>query len=388
MKKDSIAVEDRKLNIAMLGHKRIPSREGGVEVVVEELSVRMAKAGHNVTCLNRSGHHVAGEEYDAIVGNSYKGVRLKAVPTINIRGYAAATASFFGALLAGLGRYDVIHFHAEGPCAAMWIPKRIFGKRCIATIHGLDHKRQKWGFLASRYIMKGERCAVKYADEIIVLSRSAQEYFKNTYGRDTIFIPNGVNRPVTTLPEQIEKKYGLEKDGYILFLGRLVPEKGLKYLIKAFKELDTDKKLVIAGGSSDMKEFEAGLKELSAGDDRIIFTGFVQGRVLSELFSNCYTYVLPSDLEGMPLTLLEAMSYGQCCLVSDIPECIDVVEDKALSFKKGSYEDLRDKLKLLLSDKELVQRYRDGAAAYVCDRYKWDNVVEDTLKVYRGTYEK
>ena len=387
MKKDSIALKDRKLNIAMLGHKRIPSREGGVEVVVEALSVRMAQKGHKVTCLNRSGHHVAGEEYDAIVGHNYKGVRLKTVPTINIRGYAAATASFFGALLAAMGRYDVVHFHAEGPCAAMWIPK-LFGKKCVATIHGLDHKRQKWGYFASRYIMKGEKCAVRKADQIIVLSRSAQEYFKNTYGRDTIFIPNGVNRPVTTLPELIEKKFGLKKDGYILFLGRLVPEKGLKYLIKAFKELDTDKKLVIAGGSSDMKEFEAGLKELCGSDDRIIFTGFVQGRILSELFSNCYTYVLPSDLEGMPLTLLEAMSYGQCCLVSDIPECIDVVEDKALSFVKGDYQDLRDKLKMLLDDPELVQKYRKEAASYVCDKYKWDKVVEETLNVYRAALEK
>ncbi len=387
MNNQGIAVEDTKLNIAMLGQKRVPSREGGVEVVVEELSVRMARKGHNVTCLNRSGHHVAGEEYDAIVGHSYKGVRLKSVPTINRKGYAAATASFFGALLAALGRYDVVHFHAEGPCATMWIPK-LFRKRCIATIHGLDHRRQKWGAFASKYIMKGEKCAVKYADEIIVLSKSVQDYFKETYGRDTILIPNGVNRPVATQPELISKKFGLSKDGYILFLGRLVPEKGLEYLIRAFKEVDTDKKLVIAGGSSDMKEFEEGLKKLAAGDDRIVFTGFVQGRILSELLSNCYTYVLPSDLEGMPLTLLEAMSYGQCCLVSDIPECIDVVEDKAMAFKKGDYKDLRDKLQILLSDPDMVVRYRQDAAPFVCEKYKWDKVVEDTLDVYRGTYKK
>ena len=191
---------DRKLNIAMLGHKRIPSREGGVEVVVEELSVRMAGRGHKVTCINRSGHHVAGEEYDAYVGNIYKGVRLKNVPTINLKGFAAATSSFFGALIAAFGRYDVVHFHAEGPCATMWIPK-LMGKRCIATIHGLDHKRQKWGYFASRYIMKGEIRAVKMADEIIVLSQSAQQYFKDTYGRDTVLIPNGVNRPEVHKPQ-------------------------------------------------------------------------------------------------------------------------------------------------------------------------------------------
>ena len=371
------------LNIAMIGHKRVPSREGGVEVVVEELSVRLAQMGHHVTCLNRRGHHVAGEEYDAYVGKSYKGVRLLNVPTINRRGFAAATASFFGALIAAFGRYDVVHFHAEGPCAVMWIPK-LFGKRCIATIHGLDHKRQKWGYFASRYIMKGERCAVKKADEIIVLSESAQQYFKETYGRETVLIPNGVNKPVRLEPDRIGEKYGLRKDEYILFLGRLVPEKGLEYLINAYKDLHTSKKLVIAGGSSDTKEFEEKVKDMAASDDRIIFTGFVQGRVLSELLSNCYIYVLPSDLEGMPLTLLEAMSYGQCCLVSDIPECVGVIEDKAVTFKKGNVQDLKSQMQALLANPETVEAYRKEASSYVCGKYNWDDVARKTLKLYYG----
>lgn len=367
----------------MIGHKRVPSREGGVEVVVEELSVRLAQMGHHVTCLNRRGHHVAGEEYDAYVGKSYKGVRLLNVPTINRRGFAAATASFFGALIAAFGRYDVVHFHAEGPCAAMWIPK-LFGKRCIATIHGLDHKRQKWGYFASRYIMKGERCAVKKADEIIVLSESAQQYFKETYGRETVLIPNGVNKPVRLEPDRIGEKYGLRKDEYILFLGRLVPEKGLEYLINAYKDLHTSKKLVIAGGSSDTKEFEEKVKDMAASDDRIIFTGFVQGRVLSELLSNCYIYVLPSDLEGMPLTLLEAMSYGQCCLVSDIPECVGVIENKAVTFKKGNVQDLKSQMQALLANPETVEAYRKEASSYVCGKYNWDDVARKTLKLYYG----
>ena len=372
------------LNIAMLGHKRVPSREGGVEVVVEELSVRMASLGNKVTCLNRSGHHVAGEEYDTIVGNIYKGVRLRNVPTINIKGFAAATASFFGAVFAAFGRYDVVHFHAEGPCATMWIPK-FFGKRCIATIHGLDHKRQKWGKVASRYIMKGERCAVKYADEIIVLSRNAQQYFMDTYGRETVLIPNGVNKPVIMAPKEIRRKYDLAKDEYILFLGRLVPEKGLEYLIKAFKNIDTDKKLVIAGGSSDMQEYEEYIKKLASDDPRIIFTGFVQGRTLDELLSNCYVYVLPSDIEGMPLTLLEAMSYGQCCLVSDIPECLDFIEDKAITFHKGNVDDLRDKLRYLIQNPDVVVKKREGVSVYVCNKFNWDNVVDETLKLYRNS---
>ena len=367
----------------MLGHKRVPSREGGVEVVVEELATRMVKLGHKVTCFNRKGHHVAGEEYDLDQMDGYKGVKLVYVPTINRKGYAAATSSYFAAFRAAFGRYDVVHYHAEGPCISMWIPK-MFGKRCIATIHGLDHQRVKWSNFASRYILEGEKRCVKYADEIIVLSRNAQEYFEKTYGRETVYIPNGVNRPVTLEPSIINKKYGLNKDEYFMFLGRLVPEKGIEYLIEAYKYLKTDKKLVIAGSSSDTDEFVERIYEMGSHDDRIIFTGFVQGRELSELFSNCYAFVLPSDLEGMPLTLLEAMSYGNCCLISDIPECTSVVEDKAVIFEKSDVADLREKLQMLSDSPETVAKYREGAAAYICEKYQWDKVVEQTLALYKG----
>lgn len=175
----------------------------------------------------------------------------------------------------------------------------------------------------TKFIRQGEKHAVKYADEIIVLSEEVQKYFMDTYGRKTRFIPNGVNRPEIRSAELIHENYGLTKDSYILFLGRLVPEKGIRYLIEAFKQVKTDKKLVIAGGSSDTDEFAKELKELAKGDDRILFTGFVQGQALDELYSNAYIYTLPSDLEGMPLSLLEAMSYGNCCLVSDVAECAE-----------------------------------------------------------------
>ena len=232
--------------------------------------------------------------------------------------------------------------------------------------------------------MLGEKCAVKFADEIIVLSKGVQEYFLDTYGRETRFIPNGVNRPIIRNAEIIKNKFGLEKDSYILFLGRLVPEKGLRYLIKAFKQVDTEKKLVIAGGSSDTDEFTKELKELARDDSRIIFTGFVQGKELDELYSNAYVYTLPSDLEGMPLSLLEAMSYGNCCLVSDIDECASVVEDKAFVFKKSDVTDLQSKLQKACDDKEQVQKYKDEAADYICQKYNWDDVVEKTLNLYRG----
>lgn len=374
--------QDKKVKIAMLGHKSIPSRQGGIEIVVEELAVRMAALGHQVTIYNRSGHHVSGKEFDQKKLREYKGIRMKYVPTIDKKGLAAMSASFFAAVAAAFGKYDVVHFHAEGPCAMLWLPK-LFGKRCIATVHGLDHQRAKWGKFASTYIMLGEKCAVRFADEIIVLSEGVQKYFLDTYGRKTRFIPNGVNRPVIHEAEIIKDKFGLEKDTYILFLGRLVPEKGLRYLIQAFKQVKTDKKLVIAGGSSDTDEFASELWEMAKDDDRIIFTGFVQGQELDELYSNAYVYTLPSDLEGMPLSLLEAMSYGNCCLVSDIDECASVVEDKALIFKKSDVNDLKEKLQLACDQPKIVEQMKAEAADFICGKYNWDDVVKETLSLYR-----
>lgn len=366
----------------MLGHKRIPSREGGIEIVVEELSTRMVNLGYDVTCYNRSGHHISGKQFDTQSLKEYKGIKLKNVLTINAKGLAAMTSSFFGAIAIAFSKCDVVHFHAEGPCAMLWIPK-LFGKRCIATIHGLDHQRAKWGKFASSYIMLGEKCAVKYADEIIVLSNGVQQYFKDTYSRNTIFIPNGVNKPQIKQADLIQNKYGLKKDSYILYLGRIVPEKGLRYLIQAFKQVETDRKLVIAGGSSDTDEFMLELKSMVQDDERIIFTGFVQGQTLEELYSNAYIYTLPSDLEGMPLSLLEAMSYGNCCVVSNISECTEVVQDKAVVFEKSSVLDLKDKLQNLCNDVDLTNTYKKNASEYICNRYNWNDVVKRTLELYQ-----
>lgn len=370
------------MKIAFLGHKRVPSREGGIEVVVEELSTRMAALGHDVICYNRSGHHVSGKEFNGEKLKEYKGVKLKSVFTIDKAGLAAMTASVSAAFRAAFGKFDVVHFHAEGPCAMIWLPK-LFRKRCVCTIHGLDHKRAKWNKFAKSYIMLGEKCAAKYADEIIVLSESVQKYFKDIYNRDTKFIPNGVNRPEIVLADEITKKFGLEKDSYILFLGRIVPEKGLKYLIDAFKQVKTDKKLVIAGGASNTDSFMSELKKESASDDRIIFTGFVQGKMLEELYSNAYIYTLPSDLEGMPLSLLEAMSYGNCCLTSSIEECASVVDDKAVIFNKSDVDDLKEKLQNLCDNPEKVQNYKNQSADYICKKYNWDDVTNITLELYK-----
>lgn len=377
--------KNKSLNISMFGHKRIPTREGGVEIVVEELSTRMAAQGHAVTCYSRKGHHVSGAEFDTEALKEYKGVRIRSVPTINRKGIAAVTSSFFAALASSFGKVDLVHIHAEGPAFMCWIP-RLFGKRVAVTVHGLDWQREKWkgGGFASKFIRMGEKMAAYFADEIIVLSRNVQDYFWSTYRRETTWIPNGVVRPVCVEADEIEKQFGLTKDSYILFLGRLVPEKGIHYLVKAFQRVDTDKKLVIAGGASDTEEYLQRLQRLATDDDRIIFTGFVQGRMLQELYSNAYVYVLPSDVEGMPLSLLEAMSFGNCCLTSDIEECTEVTRKYGVAFRKGNITDLAEKLQSLCQDKELVSRYKAEAADYICQRYSWDTVVEQTLELYRG----
>ena len=371
-----------KLRIAMFGQKHIPSREGGVEIVVEELSTRLAAMGYDVTCYNRGGHQISGSAFDSKEFSEYKGVHIKSVPTIEKKGLAAVSSSFFAAEITAHSRYDVVHIHAEGPAYFSNIPKRA-GKKVIVTIHGLDWQRAKWqnGF-GSKFIYAGERNAVKYADEIIVLSRSVQKYFKDKYNRETVFIPNGVEKPVIRQAKLITERFGLKKDEYILFLGRLVPEKGLRYLIEAFKQLSTDKKLVIAGGSSDTADFEQEIKKIAADDKRILFTGFVQGQPLEELYSNAYIYTLPSDLEGMPLSLLEAMSYGNCCLVSDIKECADVVQDHGVTFRKSDVNDLKDKLQFLCDNFEIVKKYKDFAANYICSKYNWDEIVKQTLDLY------
>lgn len=375
------------LRIAMIGHKRIPSREGGVEIVVEELAVRMAALGHKLDAYNRYGHHVSGKKYDEEYGRGdrkiYKGIRVRIIPTFHSSKLNAIVYSFFATIRALFTPYDIIHYHAEGPCAMLWIPK-FFRKRIIVTVHGLDWQRAKWGNFASFVIKFGEKMAAKHADEVIVLSENVQRYFKDTYDRDTVFIPNGIARPENKPAELIKEKYGLEKDGYFLFLARIVPEKGLHYLIEAFGKIDTDKKLVIAGGNSQAVSYMEKIHKMAAEDKRIIMTDFVQGQILEELYSNAYAFVLPSDVEGMALSLLEAMSYGNCCLVSDICENTEVVEDKALSFRKSDVMDLREKLEYLLQHPEKVEEYKQQSTDFICGKYNWDDVVEQTLQIYKG----
>ena len=386
-KENRVLVKQRKrkkehLRIAMLGHKRIPTREGGVEIVVNELSVRMVAKGHSVDAYNRRGSHVSGKEFVNRIGKEYEGVRIITIPTFENGKLNAIVYSFLASVRALFGKYDVIHYHAEGPCVMLWLPK-MFGKRVIATIHGLDWQRSKWSNFASMVLKLGEKTAAKYADEIIVLSSNIQQYFADTYGRNVWFVPNGVMQPKKREVLKIRERWNLEPNGYFLFLARIVPEKGAHYLIEAYQQIYTDKKLVIAGGSSHSREYFEELKQKARGNDKILFTDFVGGRELEELFSNAYVFVLPSDVEGMAIGLLEAMSYGNCCLVSDIPENTEVVGQYAETFKKSDVMDLKRKLEKLLKEEQTVESYKQQAAGYICNKYNWDRVVEETIKVYR-----
>lgn len=369
------------MKIAMIGHKRIPSREGGVEVVVEELSTRLVKKGHVVDVYNRRGKNVQDRNADSDKKKlkNYKRVNIKTIPTINKKGLDALIYSFFASITAIFGKYDVLHYHAEGSCAMLWIP-HLFKKRIIVTIHGLDWQRSKWGGFATKYIKFGEKLAVKYADEIIVLSENIRKYFKDEYNRETRFIPNGVDKPEVKKANIITEKYGLYSDDYILFLARIVPEKGLDYLIDAYNQIETDKKLVIAGGASHTNNYLEEIKKKTAENDKIIMTGFVQGEELEELYSNCYLYCLPSDIEGMPISLLEAMSYGKNCLISNIPENTTVCEDYAITFKKSDINDLKNKLEECLEGKG--RRNNEEISNYILNKYNWDDVVERTEKLY------
>ena len=372
------------MRIAMIGHKRYGSREGGVEVVVAELARRMAAFGHEVTCYDRSGADVMTGDAAYRRERVVDGVRVVPVRTIDKKGLAALSSSYFATKAAIKDRPDVIHYHAEGPCVPLALAERA-GIRTVATIHGLDWQRAKWGRLASTYIKMGEKTAATKADGLIVLSEGVRRYFTETYGREAVFIPNGVDAKEVLPASVIKEKWNLEKDSYILFLGRLVPEKRPELLIEAFRALDTNKRLVIAGGSSDTSAYEKELRAAAQGDNRIVFTGFVNGEPLEELYSNCYAYVLPSDVEGMPMSLLEAMAYGCCCVTSDIPECADVLAGNGVTFEKGSADSLRSALRDLLADSDRASALGASAKSHVEKTYNWDSVVERTLELYRGS---
>lgn len=371
MKKET---SKQNLKIAMIGHKRIPGREGGVEVVVEELATRMAMQGHEVTVFNRyqKGYNEQKE---------YKGVKIVTIPTIEKKSLDAVVYSFFASICVLFKKYDVIHYHAIGPSAMSIIP-HVFSRRIVVTVHGLNYKTPKWKGFGAKYIRFGEKIVAKYADKIITLSKEQQNYFKRKYDRDTVYVPNGTVVQEARPANIINKKWGLKKDQYILFLSRIVPGKGLEILIDAYKQIKTDLPLIVAGDSNFVDDFQKMIHEKAADDKRIQFIGFVEGETLEELYSNTKLFVFPSEAEGMPMCLLEALSYNAPCLVSNIPENVEVGKEYVQTFEVKNVDDLRNKLDKCLSDKNIF--FEKDSSQYIKDIYDWDKVVDQTIQIYRG----
>lgn len=366
----------------MIGQKGIPSRAGGIEIHVEEIAKRLVYLGYEVEAYCRKGYCDWNFE-----SSKFLGIDIKYTPYINSKHLDAITHTFTATIRALMSKCEIIHYHALGPSTLAFIP-RIFGRKVVCTVHGLDWQRGKWGRLAVAFLKFGEFATARFAHKTINVSKNLTEYYKDKYNLETQYIPNGIERPDFYSPVLINEKFNLEANDYILFLARLVPEKGAHYLIDAYKGIDTTKKLVIAGGASHSTDYEIELRHLSEDNKNIIFTGFVRDRELAELYSNAYFYVLPSDIEGLPISLLEAMSYGNCCLVSDIPENLSVISTMGYSFQKSNVEDLREKMNILINDSEKVKMVKKYAADYIIRKYNWDQITVKTSNVYKSIYKK
>jgi len=369
------------MKIAMIGQKGIPAISGGVEKHVEEMATRLVQQGHEVTVYCRNTYIKENLK-------EYKGVKLVTIGTIRSKSLDAIVYTFKATMHSLFQGYDIYHYHALGPASLSFIPK-IFRKKVIVTVHGLDWQREKWGRFAKVYLKFGEFITGHFADTIISVSQNLTGYLMEKYNRtksEVVYIPNGVNIEPSIEAREI-KELGLNQDGYILFLGRLVPEKGVHYLIEAFNRLNTDKKLVIAGGTSFSDDYIKKLNKLAENNKDIIFTGSVKGRLLAELYCNCTLYVLPSDIEGMPLTLLEALSYGKKVLVSDIKENLQVIEhiDNCYFFRRADVNDLYNKISFILSDER--EYNPQDVIKVIEEKYSWKKVVKeylDGLEVYKG----
>ncbi|WP_162300549.1 glycosyltransferase family 4 protein [Anaerosacchariphilus polymeriproducens] len=368
----------KKMKISMIGQKGIPIASGGIEKHVEEIGLLLAQNDMDVVVYNRSGYVMRKQK-------NYNGIKIVTVPTLKIKGIEAVVYSFFASIHAAFSDTDIVHYHALGPSAMCWIPK-IFRKKVVVTVHGLDWQREKWGKFGKLFLKKGEKRAARYADEIIVVGKKLVQYFKEKYNRDTIFIPNGI-RDMQTLENHELEKWDLKDKKYILFLARVVPEKGCHYLLEAFKNLSQeDVVLVVAGGSGQTDAYYNNLKE-KFSSDKILFIGEVSGKSIGELYSNALLYVLPSDIEGLPISLLEAMSCGTCCLVSDIQENMDVIELSGkfgFCFKAGNSVDLKNQMEALLHDENSLREIGQKARKHVLQSYKWESVVLSLSEVYGG----
>ena len=312
----------------------------------------------------------------------YKNTILKRTSAIPTKHLETISRTFISALHARFQHYDIIHFHSIGPALLSWM-SWWSGAKTVVTVHGLDWQRAKWGKVARFFLQIGESAAVCFPDQTIVVSKHLKRHYELTSKKSVVCIPNGVNISKPLPAQVITEKWGLHAESYILFASRLVPEKECHTLIKAFRGVITDKKLVIAGASWHSDDYVSELKKLAQGDPRIIFTGWAEGDVLSELYSNAYLYCLPSTIEGLSLALLEAMSFGLCPLISDIPENTDVIEGHGVAFKTGDVSDLSLKLKDLIKNPATTKRFGVETKEFVSRNYSWDKNCDALEQTYR-----
>jgi len=336
--------------------------------------------GNKVTIYSRKGY------CDETI-SEYNGIKIVPLRTINTKHLEASFHTFWALLHAVFSDADIIHFHAQGPCIFTWIPKLLApNKKLVFTCHGLDWQRNKWNKAAQAVIKFGELMSARLFDLQVMVSKTLEDYYRKTYGINPVTIYNGTAIHEKFPANIIQEKYGLNSGDYLLFIGRLVPEKAPHRLIKAFKNVKTDKKLVIAGGSSATDEYENYLKYLAQDDDRIIFTSYIYGDELREMYSNAYMYVSASELEGLPLTLLEAMSYDLPCLVSNIPPHLEVLGTKneyGLIFDLEREFDLEEKLTFALNlpKRKLIQ-LGENAKELIKTKYSWKIAAKKLEQLY------
>jgi len=352
---------------------------GGIENYTEEIGSRLVERGHEVVVYTMRHYGNTKDDY-------YKGMKIITVPTVKTKSLEKVVASLIATLKhIFTEKADVVHFHAFGPAMFCLLP-RILGRKVVVQGHGIEWQRSRWGLGGKLFLKLVEIPSVCFPHLVTVVSKTQQKYLKKRYGIKSVYIPTGVSPPIKELPDIIKKKYGLNKQDYILFAGRLVREKGVHYLIEAYNRLKTSIKLVIAGDALYEEKYKQELYRLAKGNKNIIFTGFITGKLLRELFSNCYLFILPSELEGLPTALLEAMSYGNCCLASDIPENIEVLDQYGYSFKNKDVDDLCEKLNFLLQNKNAIESVKQKAREYVLKNFSWDKIAESFAESFQQLY--
>jgi glycosyltransferase involved in cell wall biosynthesis len=367
------------VKIAMIGQRGVPATFGGVERHVEELGARLAADGHEVVVFCRRG-------YGESMPTHYRGMRLVHQHTVDSKHLESFVASAT-ATAATIGRsFDVVHYHAVGPGLFSPLARSFSRAGVVQTIHGLDGERAKWGRVASALLRFGTWLSARVPDRTVVVSRALQDAYRERYGRETVHIVNGTPEVTRRPASAITERWGLTPGSYVLAVGRLVPEKAPEHLLTAFADVPGDTRLVLAGGSSHTDEYVDQLHALAAADPRVIMAGYVYGAELEELYSNAAAFVLPSLLEGLPLTLLEAASYGCSIVASDIPPHVEVVGScgpGARLFPAGDVPALTKAItEALQAPADEERAGAEALSARIRSTYSWDRAASETEALY------